>query len=280
MGRGVIGRRIAMGALLLGAAHANAAAEPPLEPAPWIEAMVEALRPGDTMAAHIEAWTRDETSSERRFTIELLRQSRPGRLVAVIEMREEGTPAPGVFKLEAPDGGELASWSWDVRFKRFVRMRGLTGTEVFAGTHFRLEDMGLTDLRDRKGGTARRAEQEGHDVVELESPPYFYYGRVVTRIDPATHLPIRVDVYDHTKARIRELRFGGVQAFAGHAFPTRLEFEDSMTGAATRLDFDWVEVGPTLRGEDFDLEVLKRRLQAGEDPVRLPRKGAAGESGA
>ncbi len=266
-----VGRIGWIGAALLALAPQGGRAETPLEPAPWIEKMVTALRPGETMGAHIAAWTKDETGSERRFEIELLRQSRPGRLVAVVEMREEGTPAPGVLKIESPDGGELASWSWDVRFQRFVRMRGLKGTEVFAGTHFRLEDLGFTDLRTRKAGSARRTERDGRELVALSSPPYHYYGRVVTHVDPSTRLPAVVDVYDHTQARIRELRFDGVEAFAGHPFPTRLAFRDEITLAETRLVFDWIRVGLTVRAEDLDLEELERRIQGGEDPVRLPR---------
>lgn len=236
---------------------------------PWVDHMVAALRPGETLSADIYAWTKDETGSERNFEIEIIRRIRAGRLAAVVEMREERNPDPVVMKIESTDEGPLVSWSWDVRFQRFVRIAGLEGTEVFAGTHFRLEDLGFTDLRERKGGKAEWVEKGGVEYVRLTSNPYFYYGRVVTWMDRAKRLPTRSVIYDKTDARIRELRYEKVRKVGGYEIPTVLEFRDEMTRAETRLQFRNIRVGVPLRGEDFDLEELERRIQAGDEPVRV-----------
>jgi hypothetical protein len=252
-------------------------------PDPWIDRMVEALRPSDSMRATIAAWTKDESGSERKFEIEVLRHSEPGHLTAIVEMREKRTPAPAVLKIESWSGGEVVSWSWDVRFGRFVRMAGLKGTEVFAGTHFRFEDLGFTDLRGRRGGAIHELRDEGRALVEVESGPYFYYGRVVTRIDRDSGLPVSAVIYDQTRARIRELHYGAVRDISGFAVPTLLQYRDEMTRAESRLHFREVELGFPVSVEDFDLEVLERRMKAGEDPVRRPgdtaRATAGDESG-
>lgn len=250
----------------------------PAGPDPWIDRMVEALRPSNTMRATIMVWTRDETGSERHFEIEMLRRSESGHLTAVIEMREENTPSPAVLKIESWNGGELTSWSWNERFGRFVRTSGLTGTEVFAGTHFRFEDLGFTDLRNRRGGVMREFNEEGRALVELESPPYFYYDRVLTRIDRATGLPVSTVIYDQTRARIRELRYGAVRLFSGFAIPTLLLYRDEMTRAESRLLYRNVELGFPVRDDDFDLEVLERRMKAGQDPVRRSGETAGAEA--
>lgn len=279
-------RTLWMGAVLLGCAatilpgrslHAVEPAAGEAAPAEtWIEGMVAALRPGETLSARLVAWTKDESGSERNFEIQMIRRLFPGRLTAVFEMREPGTEAPAVLKLEATDGGEVVVWNWDVRWRRFVRMRGLAGTENFAGTHFRLEDLGFTDLHDRRAGAVRKLAEPERELVELTSPPYYYYSRVVTRIDPANGLPTAATIYDKTGARIRELEYGRVRSFDGLPFPTRFRFVDEMTRAESRLEVQQLTLGVPLRGEDFDLEELERRMQQGEDPVRLAGQGPDG----
>ncbi len=236
----------------------------------WIEKMVSALRPGRTLSARIDAWTRDASHSERRFEIELLRMIEGGRLLAMVEMRDASTPEPAVLKLESGPDGQVVSWSWDLRFRRFVRMRGLRGTEPFAGTHFRLEDLGFTALTERRSSEVRRVMREGRERVQLTSGPYHYYSRVITQLDPETGLPTRVVIYDNTGARIRELSYGGVELHGGRPLPTDLHFIDEITGAESRLRLRDVEIDLPLRVEDFDLEEIERRMREAEDPVRLP----------
>lgn len=268
-------RRLAFALCLALVPWAGASADDGSEADPdrWVQGMVSALRPGDTLGAHFEAWTKDETGSERNFSIEMIRRHEPGRLVAVVEMREEKTPDPIVLKIDSPDGGDLAIWTWDVRFQRFVRILGLEGTETFAGTHFRYEDLGFTDLRERKGGTMERVEKKGQELVELTSPAYYYYGRVVTRLDPTTLLPRKIVIYDNTNARIRELIYDRVEPVGGRPYPRRMRFRDGVTGSESRIMVESLTLGAPLRGEDFDLEELERRIQAGEEPVQLRGQG-------
>jgi hypothetical protein len=182
----------ALAALAPFAAASSEVSAPP-EPAtpasatPWIERMLGALRLGDTLGARIHAHTVDYTKSERDVVIELLRDARGPTMRTLVEVREadpESQTRPVVFRIDSFPDGSVASWLWDIRWQKFIKMSGLEGTENFDGTHFHLEDLGFTGLHARRSGSVRElAEPAG--AVEIASGPYHHYGRVETRIDRA-----------------------------------------------------------------------------------------------
>jgi hypothetical protein len=263
-------------ALALFAPLPAAAAEPAAEAGPWIERMVAALRGGDTLAARIRAHTVDYTKSEREVVIELLRDARGPTMRTVVEVREadpESTTRPVVFRIDSFADGSLASWIWDVRWQRFVQMTGLDGTENFDGTHFHLEDLGFTGLRDRRGGSARELTEPA-DTVEITSGAYHHYGRVETRIDRATGLPRRTHIYDGTGARIWEIDYEGVETVAGKPLPTRMRARNPVTRERSTLEWSQLAVGLRIPDEVFDLEYLDAVIRRGGDPIQLPEKPA------
>lgn len=263
-------------ALALFAPLPAAASEPPAEAAPWIERMVAALRGGDTLAARIRAHTVDYTKSEREVVIELLRDARGPTMRTVVEVREadpESTTRPVVFRIDSFADGSLASWIWDVRWQRFVQMTGLDGTENFDGTHFHLEDLGFTGLRDRRGGSARELTEPA-DTVEITSGAYHHYGRVETRIDRATALPRRTHIYDGTGARIWEIDYESVETVAGKPLPTRMRARNPVTRERSTLEWSQLAVGLRIPDEVFDLEYLDAVIRRGGDPIQLPEKPA------
>jgi hypothetical protein len=252
---------------------AAAAAEPaPAEAGPWVERMVAALRVGDTLAARIRAHTVDYTKSERDVVIELLRDARGPTMRTVVEVREadpESGTRPVVFRIDSFADGSLASWLWDVRWQRFVQMTGLDGIENFDGTHFHLEDLGFTGLRDRKSGSARElAEPAG--TVEITSGAYHHYGRVETRIDRATGLPQRTHIYDGTGARIWEIDYEQIETVGGKPLPTRMRARNPMTRERSTLEWSQIAVGLRIPDQAFDLEYLDAVIRRGGDPIELP----------
>jgi hypothetical protein len=273
-------------ALLLAAALAGAGASPasesaaPAAPAPgsaepWIERMLGALRLGDTLAARIRAHTVDHTSSKRDVVIELLRDARGPGMRTLVEVRdaEDGAEIrPVVFRLDTAADGSLVSWLWDIRWQQFVRTTGLDGTENFAGTHFHLEDLGFTGLRERRAGSAH--ELEGGGVVEVTSGAYQHYGRVETRIDRATGLPQRTHIYDGTGARIWEIDFEEVATIAGRPFPTRMTTRNPVTRERTTLEWAQIAVGLRIPEEAFDLERIDAVIRRGGDPIEMPERPA------
>jgi hypothetical protein len=270
--------RLAAAALVLALAPPPAGgAEPaPAEAAPWVERMIAALRVGDTLAARIRAHTVDYTKSEREVVIELLRDARGPTMRTVVEVRDADPKShtkPVVFRIDSfPDGG-IASWLWDVRWQRFVQMTGLDGIENFDGTHFHLEDLGFTGLRDRRGGSAKElAEPAG--TVEITSGAYHHYGRVETRIDRATGLPQRTHIYDGTGARIWEIAYEAVETVGGKPVPTRMQALNPVTRERSTLEWSQIAVGLRIPDEVFDLEYLDAVIRRGGDPIQLPAKPA------
>jgi hypothetical protein len=254
---------------LSGIARAQGAATDP------IDRMLAALRVEDTVAARIEAEVIDYTESTRATTIEMLRDARHPTMRTVVEVREAGTPAPFLFRLDTLPDGSVVSWQWDIRFGQFVKMAGLEGTESFAGTHFKLEDLGFTGLAARRGGQSR-AEGEGPEArLRLTSAPYHHYSRVETWVDPATSLPQRTEIFDGTGARIWELEFDEVSETAGAPLPTRMRATNPVSGETTVLQWTMVAVGVPIPAASFDLEVLAAKMRRGEDPVQLPEPDRA-----
>ena len=244
----------------------------PASAAPWIERMLEALRLGDTLAARIRAHTVDYTKSERDVVIELLRDARSPTMRTLVEVREadpESKTRPVVFRIDTFPDGSLASWLWDVRWQRFVKMSGLEGTENFDGTHFHLEDLGFSGLRQRRGGSARElAEPAG--TVEITSGAYHHYGRVETRIERATGLPLRTHIYDGTGARIWEIEFEAGQTIGGRPLPTRMRTLNPVTRERSTLEWSQIAVGLRIPEQVFDLEYLDAVIRRGGDPIELP----------
>ena len=249
------------------------AAAQPGSAEPWVERMLGALRLGDTLAARIRAHTVDHTFSKRDVVIEILRDARGPTMRTLVEVRDahDGEEIrPVVFRLDTFPDGSVVSWLWDIRWQQFVRMSGLDGTENFDGTHFHLEDLGFTGLGERRKGSARELEEGG--VVEITSGAYQHYGRVETRIDGATGLPLRTHIYDGTGARIWEIEFEAVESIGGRAIPTRMRTQNPITRERSTLEWAQVAVGLRIPEETFDLERLDAVIRRGGDPIELPER--------
>ena len=262
------GLRAWAAALLVGFAGLPAAAETSEE---WFDRLRDALRGGTTSALQWNATIRDYTGSERQVEIQVLRRVDEDRLRAVVEVRKEGIDTPVLIALESrPD--QLMSWSWDVRFQSFVRLSNLSGTENFAGTHFRLEDLGFTGFGTRKGAELLREEARAGTEIVLRSGEVegHYVARVDTRLDPETALPRMVIVYDRTGARVWEQRYSRIRESDGVPWPWEWETVNPVTQEQTRLEVESLRFGVPIEESAFDLEVLARKMVAGEDPVEMP----------
>jgi hypothetical protein len=259
---------------LAGEAAASEVGAAPVAPGsagPWVERMLGALRLGDTFAARVRAHTVDHSTSKRDVVIEILRDARGSTMRTLVEVRDAHDTEeirPVVFRIDSAADGSVVSWLWDFRWQQFVRMSGLDGTENFDGTHFHLEDLGFTGLRERRGGSAR--ELDGGSLVEITSGAYHHYGRVETRIDRSTGLPVRTHIYDGTGARIWEIDFEGVESIGGRKIPTRMRAKNPITRERSTLEWAEIAVGLRIPDEAFDLERLDAVIRRGGDPIELP----------
>lgn len=237
----------------------------------WITRMAEALRIGDTMSAHahvdVDKPGRDD---DFNFDMQILRDADGRSTRTVLEMREAGDTQSIVSELVETPGEALTSWYWDIQKRRWIRIRGLQGTDPFADTTFRYEDLWFTEPSPRRKGRAKWVEEGGRRLVEIESDPYHYYQRVVTRIDPESGLPLSVRFIDNTGVPIREQHYEKITVADGRAFPSVVRLSDLSTRSVTTISFGDVRFGRRIPASFFDLSVIEDRLRRGVDPVPEP----------
>lgn len=237
----------------------------------WITRIAEALRIGDTMSAHahvdVDKPGRDD---DFNFDMQIARDVDGRTTRTVLEMRETGDTQSIVTELVETPGEPFTSWYWDIQKRRWTRIRGLQGTDPFADTTFRYEDLWFVEPSLRRNGRAKWVEEGGRRLVEVESDPYHYYQRVVTRIDPESGLPLSVRFIDNAGATIREQHYEKITLADGRAFPTVVRLRDLATRSATTISFSDVRFGGRIPASFFDLSVIEDRLRRGADPLPEP----------
>lgn len=256
-------------ALALFAFAGPSGAQPELSADQWVSRMGEALRVGATMAASAHVDAKRPGDEDLSFDMELLRDRDGAATRTLFEMREKGDTGSAVSELVVTPGQPLTNWYWDLRKRRWLSVKGLLATDPFADTLFRYEDLWLADPASRRQGSVRWVEDAGHRFAELQSEPYHYYQRVVTRIDPETGLPVRVHFYDNAGAKIREQSYESVIDVDGRPFPSVVRLRDLTTGAESTVTWKSVHFGRAIPANLFDLSAIDDRIRKGVDPVPL-----------
>ncbi|HSJ96153.1 MAG TPA: outer membrane lipoprotein-sorting protein, partial [Myxococcota bacterium] len=235
----------------------------------WSTRVADALRVGASLSGR--ARVRVERPGDRalEFSFDVLRQPWRAGTRTVFEMQESGDPQSVVSELVVEPGQPMVNWYWDLQKRRWLAVRGLLATDPWSDSTFRHEDLWLTDPVERRRGEVRELEEDGRRWVELHSEPYHYYGRVETRIDPATALPVRIRFIDVTGAPIREQVFESVETVGGRPFPKVVRLRDLQTGAESVLTWERVEFDRKIPPSFLDLSVLHDRITKGVDPVPL-----------
>ncbi len=235
----------------------------------WHTRMAEALRIDESLAGRAQVRIGRPGDRDLEFAFDALRQSGADSTRTVFEMQEKGDDQSIVSELVTTPGEPLTNWYWDVQQRRWLAVRGLLATDPWADSLFRHEDLWLSDPVARRSGSVRRVEEDGQRFVELHSDPYHYYGRVETRIDPETSLPVRVRFIDVTGTPIREQRFESVEMVGGRPFPKVVRIRDLMSGAESVLTWERLEFGRRIPPSLLDLSALQDRIRKGVDPVPL-----------
>lgn len=266
--RGIGGRLAALALALVAAAPARAA-DPALDADAWSTRVADALRVDATLAgrAHMRVVRPGDRTLE--FSFDVLRQPWREGTRTLFEMQEAGDERSVVSELVVEPGEPMVNWYWDLQKRRWLSVRGLLGTDPWADTGFRHEDLWLMDPVERRRGSVREVEVEGSRFVEVVSQSYHYYGRVETRIDPATSLPVRIRFIDVTGAPIREQLFESVEDVGGRPFPKVVRLRELQTGAESVLTWERVEFDRKIPSSFLDLSVIHDRITKGADPVPL-----------
>ncbi len=235
----------------------------------WHTRMAEALRLDESLAGRAQVRIGRPGDRDLEFSFDALRDSGKGSTRTVFEMQEKGDDQSVVSELVMTPGEPLVNWYWDVQQRRWLAVRGLLATDPWADSLFRHEDLWLSDPVARRSGSVREVEEDGRRYVELHSDPYHYYGRVETRIDPESSLPVRVRFIDVTGAPIREQNFESVALVGGRPFPKVVRIRDLMSGAESVLTWERIEFGRQIPPSLLDLSALQDRIRKGVDPVPL-----------
>jgi hypothetical protein len=279
-----IGAALLLLPLALGAARAEAQ-EGVMTPAQWLARANEALLAGESLRARARIVTRDRFGGEWVDEFVLIRASYDGATRTLIEVVAPEVGKGTAYEIVARPGEPVERWVWLPSLRRLRKVIGVRRTDPFLGTEFSYEDLGLVLPAERADDRVRRVTQvgEGADrVLEIQSPPYHYYQRVVTRIDPDTYLPVRVDFYDRAGQLFRQQRFEGVETVEGMPFPMRITMEDLITGTRSVLEFESIEPGVEIPESRFAESVIRRgiaareRSELGESP---PPPGTLDSSG-
>jgi len=237
----------------------------------WISRIADALRIGETMTAHAHVdVNKPGREDDFNFDMQMLRDVEGRSTRTLLEMREAGDTKSIVTELVDTPGEPLTSWYWDLQKRRWIRIRGLQGTDPFADTTFGYEDLWFTEPTPRRKGTTKWVEEGGRRLIEIESEPYHYYLRVVTRIDPESGLPQSVRFIDNTGVAIREQHYEKVTLVDGRAFPTVVRLRDIAGNSETTITFGDMRFGRRIPPSYFDLSAMSDRLRRGVDPVPEP----------
>ncbi len=244
-------------------------AEEALSADAWHSRMAEALRIDESLAGRAQVRIGRPGDRDLEFSFDALRRPGSDHTRTVFEMQEAGDDKSIVSALVVTPGEPLVNWYWDLQQRRWLAVRGLLATDPWADSLFRHEDLWLSDPVARRIGSVRSVEENGRRFVEVHSEPYHYYGRVETRIDPETSLPVRVRFIDVTGAPIREQHFESVELVDGRPFPKVVRIRDLMSGAESTLTWERVEFGRRIPPSLVDLSGLQDRIRKGVDPVPL-----------
>jgi hypothetical protein len=255
-------------ALVLAAPGASRAQET-LSADAWHSRIAEALRLGESLVGRAQVRVGRPGDRDLVFSFDALREPGPDETRTVFEMQEAGDDESIVSALVVAPGQPLVNWYFDVQQRRWLAVRGLLATDPWADSLFRHEDLWLSDPSARRSGSVRAVEENGRRYVDLHSEPYHYYGRVETRIDLETSLPVRVRFIDVTGAPIREQRFESVEMVDGKPFPKVVRIRDLMSGAESVVTWERVEFGRRIPPSLLDLSALANRIRKGVDPVPL-----------
>jgi hypothetical protein len=243
----------------------------PLTAGQWISAVNEALLPGNSMVAQVRIVTHDGFGEDLEMTLEVVRVYEHDQVRTLVEVEAPEAGKDTTYEIVAPANGALRRRVWLPEIRRLRQITGLQRTDHFLGTEFTYEDLGF-DLPLERG--AGETYWVGPDrLIVLESAPYHYYGRVVTRIDPATRLPTRISFYDAAGQWFREQTFEDVREVDGHPFPMTITVHDRMTDARSVLTFQSIQFGVDVPAERFERSEIRRRLPR-RDPASDPEEVA------
>jgi hypothetical protein len=251
-----IGLRLGLATLLLSflAVGAPAVRRPEDSAAAWMERVSAALAPAASARAHATLEIQD---GGRVIDMKVARRVEPSERRTFIEVTGPEVARGSVYEVVARGRDSLERWEFLPPIRRLRRTGGLERTDSFMGTEFTYEDLGFATPVERGSGQVARVRDSGRALVQVTSPPYHDYAKVVTLIDPTTALPVRVSFYDASGEPCKVQEYDQLQTIQGRRVPTRVVMRDLRSGSTSTLSFRNIRFDVELPEEISDLAPLR-----------------------
>lgn len=229
------------------------------DPAYWADRLQQAMLPRASMRARLRLESSDKSRPIREYGGSLVRVEGPTSIRSVLTI-ERPSDARRVIKVESlPSGGAERTVYTNPETSPISLT--IDPSERILLTSLTYEDLGFVPLAHRAGDSVEfEAASEGA-VVRLVSEPYGRYGRVVTRIDRKTALPLETEYFDKRGMLIRRVTYSEVDREGPYSFPLRIEAVDLRTGFRTTVRLTEAIVGAPIYEYEFSDPELRRRLR-------------------
>ncbi len=210
--------------------------------------------------------SRDHLGSERRVeALVTWKRFEDGLYRVLLRVRApEDLRDSAVLLIERAEGTDLFLYVPELRKTRRITSQSLRGS--LFGSDFTYEDF------QRLQGMAAQGERERLPDSEIEGVPVHVlvqhkgpdeasaYERVVSYVDAATCVPLRVEMWEPGE-RLRKVMTidpGSVLEQDGARIPRRVLLEDRRQGSTTRLELDGVDLAVKVPRRELGLSALER----------------------
>ncbi len=170
-------------------------------------------------------------------TVAIYRRRCGGEMRSLVVLRDPPDVSGTAVLTAARAGGRPDMWMYLPELGRVRQLNAFAQSERFMGSDLTYEDLGVMTIAGRDHRFLGEAELEGEPVYKVVSrpTPREETGRLLTWVNRATFLPVRIDTFDRVGAMVRTARFADVRDVRGIPTPFSIDLDNLESGRRTRL---------------------------------------------
>ena len=150
-------------------------------------------------------------------------------------------------------------WTYQPEFKKVRKIAAHMQKQGFLGSHFRAEDMTLSELSTRFDGTViGQAGKETTLSLKPKAGVVTTFAKIEVVIDASKGGVTKLRYFDAAGKATREQRREGWKKIGGQPFPTRVVMVDLKSGDSTTIDMSNIKVNQGVGDEFFSRRTLLR----------------------
>jgi hypothetical protein len=226
----------------------------------WMERMRAALAPSVSTRARATLETREGVEAATVIQMNISRHTAPTEKRTLIEVTEPEAAKGTLYEVVARGEESLERWEYLPSIRRLRRMGAVEPTDLFMGTEFTYQALDLAGSLERAPGRVDWVREEGRSLVRVTSLPEPLTGKVVTLIEPATALPVRISFYEESGELARIQEFGSVETIQGHRIPTVIVMRDVQSGSTSTLSLEDIRFDVEVPSEISERDEVQRTL--------------------